>query len=317
MPEIENNRLISGKDICVVIPTEGKREEALTRALTSVFEQSEACGEIVIVWDSPSLPPADILRHKHLRVIPNSSGSKGVAGARNSGILSTNLPFIALLDDDDWWLPQKISEYVKAINDSPRTGFYVSRARYLTDSGDNLGVFPTKRFKLGVSLSSYLNNNIFMLRRRITIPTSSYVFPREIAGNINLFNQEIFLAEDQLLLLKLNLFLPFYLVGNGPLSVTTIYRDSKEGLSKRYIAFVNWIETYNTYFSFLGNRQRDNAILFYGMRHHRLDHSLKETLLWSLTRIKTKADLVTILSSFTWLITNEILRISKKFRKNL
>ncbi len=300
-----NLKIFSGKDICAVIPTAGKRMEALSRAVTSVLEQSEMCGEIIVVWDSPSNPPDDLRRGGKVRVIHNRVGSKGVAGARNSAILATDSAFIALLDDDDYWLPKKISEYVKAINSSAVIGFYISRGKYIDTSGRKLGIFPSKKYRQGVSLTSFLNDNIRMLRRRITIPTSSYLFPREGNRGINLFDEEIFLAEDQLLLLKLDQYLPFYLVGDEPLSVTTIYKNTEEGLSKRSITFDDWIKLYNTYFSFLSPRQRDNAIIFFGIRHYRQSHTAKETISWFLKKTKSSADSTTILSSFLWFIINE------------
>jgi len=298
-------RIFTGKDICAVIPTAGKRMEALSRALTSVLEQSELCGEIIVVWDSPTMPPADLRREGKVKVIKNRSGSKGVAGARNSAILATNLAFVALLDDDDYWLPQKISQYVKAINSSIEVGFYLSRGEYLTDSGHSLGVFPTKKFRHGEAFSSYLNDNILLRRRRVSIPTSSYVFPRQGPQGVNLFNEDIFLAEDLLLLLRLEQYLQFHLVGHEPLSVTTIYKDSEEGLSKRPILYSDWIKIHKEFFSFLGSRQFDNATLFFGIRHYRKSHTSNQTIKWFLKSSKTNADLITILSTASWLLLNE------------
>lgn len=305
MPQKTERRIFTGKDICAVIPTEGKRLEALSRALISVLEQSESCGEIIVVWDSPTSPPADLRRGGKIKVIENRSGSKGVAGARNSAILSTNLAFVALLDDDDFWLPQKISQYVKAINSSLEIGFYVSRGEYLSETGHSLGIFPTKKYHPGMAFSSYLNDNILLRRRRVSIPTSSYVFPREGPQGLNLFNEDIFLAEDLLLLLRLESYLQFHLVGQEPLSITTIYKDSDEGLSKRSILYSDWIKIHKEYFSFLGKRQFDNATLFFGIRHYRKSYTSKQTILWFLKKIKTNADIITILSTAAWLFLNE------------
>ena len=255
MIALDNRRIYTGKDICAVIPTAGKRMEALSRALTSVLNQSEMCGEIIVVWDSPSNPPDDLRRQRAVKVIHIKNDSKGVAGARNSAILETNLAFIALLDDDDYWLPQKISKYVEAINSSPNASFYLSRAEYLDECGDTLGVFPSKKYRHGVALSSYLNNNIQIRRRRVSIPTSSYVFPRLGKNGVNVFDESIFLAEDLLLLLRLEQSsLQFYLVGSGALSVTTIYKQTEEGLSRRPIIFSDWMKIHEKYFSFLGLR---------------------------------------------------------------
>ncbi len=304
-------KIFTGQDICAVIPTAGKRMTTLWKALSSVLEQSEMCGEIIVVWDSPKTPPPDLRIGGKVRVIQTRSGSKGVAAARNTAILATNLTFIALLDDDDYWLPHKIEEYVKAINSSSEVGFYISRGQYITESGRILGVFPSKKYRQEGTFSSYINNNILLRRRRVSIPTSSFVFPRQGIHGINLFDEGIFLAEDLLLLLKLEQFLPFHLVGHEPLSVTTIHQFSNEGLSKRPIIFSDWIKIHKEYFSFLAPRQFDNATLYFGIRHFRQSKSLRETILWFLKNSRTNADFITILSTSLWLFANEALLFSK------
>jgi glycosyltransferase involved in cell wall biosynthesis len=228
-----------------------------------------------------------------------------VAGARNSGILETRLTYIALLDDDDYWLPQKIGDYVKAINQKHGECFYISRGKFVEPSGNVLGIFPSKRFREGVTLSTYLNNNFFMRRRRVSIPTSSYVFPRQGPKGLNLFNEEIFLAEDLLLLLQLDQRMPFQIVGNDALCVTTIYKNSKEGLSRRSIHFDEWLKIQENYFSFLGTRQFANSTLYFGIRHFRASHNLINTLKWYLTNIWKNVDFVTIVSTAGWLVANE------------
>lgn len=297
--------MISGKDICAVIPTAGERTEALFRAVDSVLEQSEICGEIIVVWDSDSNSPPGLEKGGKVKVIRNTSRTKGVAGARNSAILETQLTYIALLDDDDYWLPQKIGEYIKAINANKEVSFYISRGKFVEPSGHNLGVFPSKRFREGVTLANYLNSNFFIRRRRVSIPTSSYVFPRRGPKGLNLFDEEIFLAEDLLLLLQLDQNMPFQLVGNEALCVTTIYKDSKEGLSRRSIDFDEWFEIQHSYFSFLGTRQFANSTLYFGIRHFRASYNLLSTLRWYLTNIWKDVDLATILSTGGWLVANE------------
>jgi glycosyltransferase involved in cell wall biosynthesis len=297
---------ISGKDICAVIPTAGKRLEYLSRAIDSVTQQSEECGEIIVVWDSSDVIPDDIAKNERVKVIRNSIENRGVAGARNTAIEATNLTYIALLDDDDTWFPEKIAKYIQEINAGMERGFYVSRGRYVDKSGHFLGVFPSKRFNLGVTLSAYLNNNIHVRRRRISIPTSSYVFPKVGPSGINKFNKEIIFAEDILLLLQLDKTLQFKIVGDEPLSETTIYRSSEEGLSKRPIHFEDWIQICRSHFSFLASRQFDNMILYFGIHHFRKSYGFTAAIKWLCTYGRTNADLVTYISTLSWLITNEL-----------
>lgn len=92
-----------------VIITHRDRPQLLLRALASVRNQTPAPAEIIVV-DDASTPsnrqplaelPGDV-RVVYLDV------SQGCGGARNAGIIVATQPWIAFLDDDDEWLPNKL-----------------------------------------------------------------------------------------------------------------------------------------------------------------------------------------------------------------
>ncbi len=96
---------------CVISSYKRERETVL-RALRSVLAQTWADTEIIIVDDnrgegsqeySAILKSLEGLSEK-VRVIP-SEGGHGAQWARNTGIRASKGSFIALLDDDDEWLP--------------------------------------------------------------------------------------------------------------------------------------------------------------------------------------------------------------------
>lgn len=96
--------------VTVVIPTHN-RPEQMKRALESVLAQ-EYNGTIdtVVVFDAeePYLPEVRIGEHRSVAAIGNQR-SRGLAGARNSGILAATNDYVAFLDDDDWWMPGKLA----------------------------------------------------------------------------------------------------------------------------------------------------------------------------------------------------------------
>lgn len=96
-------------DVSVVIPTRG-RPALLLRALDSVFAQSCPPREVVVVVDGPDEPTRSALAgcaHPALRVIFNPR-QLTAAGARNAGVAEARGSWIAFLDDDDEWLPEKL-----------------------------------------------------------------------------------------------------------------------------------------------------------------------------------------------------------------
>lgn len=100
--------------VSVIIPT-FKRVSGLGRALSGVSRQTYQSVEIIVVDDNLDFETSDRVRKICARYkaayIPNQ-GHKGGNGARNTGILAARGKYIAFLDDDDYWLEQKLSAQV-------------------------------------------------------------------------------------------------------------------------------------------------------------------------------------------------------------
>lgn len=107
--------------VTVVVPTRD-RPQMLTRALASILAQDCAGPvECVVVFDQqvPALPPDLVVpAGRTLRAIRNGR-EPGLPGARNSGILDSSGELIAFCDDDDEWLPSKLSRQVADLMGSP------------------------------------------------------------------------------------------------------------------------------------------------------------------------------------------------------
>lgn len=97
-------------DVTVAIPTHN-RPELMKAAVESVLAQdADVTGEIVVVFDAcpVELPDVELPDNWTLRGVPNER-TRGLAGARNTGILAAAGEYVAFLDDDDLWLPEKLS----------------------------------------------------------------------------------------------------------------------------------------------------------------------------------------------------------------
>ena len=109
--------------VSVVMPTY-KRSEMLSRAIDSVLSQTYTNIELLLVNDNE--PDDDYTRELQRRVVIYNSDSrfklilqdKHVNGAvaRNVGIRRAQGEYVAFLDDDDWWEPNKIEEQVKELS---------------------------------------------------------------------------------------------------------------------------------------------------------------------------------------------------------
>jgi len=107
--------------ISVIIPVYNRRE-SLRRALASVLAQSFQDFEVVIV-DDGSKPQErvadDISSDPRVRVTRHAS-NRGPSAARNTGVALAQGTWLAFLDSDDVWLPEKLIRQLEAAEEALR-----------------------------------------------------------------------------------------------------------------------------------------------------------------------------------------------------
>jgi glycosyltransferase involved in cell wall biosynthesis len=114
---------VSGVKVSVVIPTHN-RVVLLQRSVQSVLAQTFQDFEIIIVndasTDSTSIYLQTLIQtYPHIQVITNQQ-SAGGSVSRNSGIAASRGEWIAFLDDDDVWLPEKLARQLTALSLAPQ-----------------------------------------------------------------------------------------------------------------------------------------------------------------------------------------------------
>ncbi len=94
-----------GISISVVIPAYNAAH-FLPRSLASVFAQTLPPHEVIVVDDGSTDATAQVAAELGAKVVSRSNG--GLAAARNTGIQAASGDWIALLDADDSWSPEKL-----------------------------------------------------------------------------------------------------------------------------------------------------------------------------------------------------------------
>jgi glycosyltransferase involved in cell wall biosynthesis len=110
---------MSTPEVSVIIPT-CNRPKLLSAAIHSVIGQSFRDFEIVVVDDASDFFTADLVKSfqdNRVRWIRHEQ-RRGGAAARNTGIRNSAGEFVAFLDDDDEWHPEKLSRQVAVLKES-------------------------------------------------------------------------------------------------------------------------------------------------------------------------------------------------------
>lgn len=166
--------------VSVVIPTYN-RATTLPRAIQSVLAQTQPVHEILVCDDGSNDHSKEIVASfKDKRIRWLDCGRNGMPSVpRNKGIKEASGDWIAFLDSDDEWLPEKISEQLKALSDSGLKASATNCNRWV--EGRNLGPF-FKHHKKAIQFEDLLpvNMNIcssVMIARNILLSTS--LFPED------------------------------------------------------------------------------------------------------------------------------------------
>ncbi len=109
-------------EVSVIIPTYNRRE-LVQRAIDSVLSQTHRVSEIIVVDDGSSDGTREALHDRfgdrvHCIVQENA----GVSAARNRGMSLARGRFLALLDSDDEWTPEKTQRQLQWLQSRPDFG---------------------------------------------------------------------------------------------------------------------------------------------------------------------------------------------------
>lgn len=128
--------------VSVIIPTYG-HGKYVPATLESVFAQTFTDFEIIVVNDgSPddtTLRLQPLAHCGRIRYFEQPNGGQGAA--RNRGLAEARGEYIALLDDDDLWPPDKLSWQVEALRRHPEAAVVYGRVECINRHGDRAG-FP-------------------------------------------------------------------------------------------------------------------------------------------------------------------------------
>jgi len=181
-------------DISVVIPFYN-REQYIDEAIKSVRAQTLQPLEIIIVNDGSGERARRYLeRFEGICRIVALPENAGASEARNAGMRAARGRFIAFLDDDDIWLPQKLEVQRRYMDEHPECAMVCSSVwGFFTDRPDELWKNPDSK---PLTLAQALTHNYW-----IVTPT---MFSRtEVLRTLGGFDTKFRHDEDRELVIRL------------------------------------------------------------------------------------------------------------------
>jgi len=105
--------------VSVIIPTHNPNKKYLHEALDSVFNQTFQDFEVIVVDDGSSVDTKEMLSQYANRIRFFYKDNGGPNTARLLGLRKAHGEYIALIDDDDIWVPDKLQKQVEFLDAYP------------------------------------------------------------------------------------------------------------------------------------------------------------------------------------------------------
>lgn len=120
--------------ISVIIPAYNAAA-TLQRALDSVLAQTWPAHEIIVIDDGSTDATGEVVKTYADRVRYVRQGNAGPSAARNQGVAMASGEWIAFLDADDWYYPERLAQHAQMIASDPTLDFLVGNFDYRDNSG--------------------------------------------------------------------------------------------------------------------------------------------------------------------------------------
>lgn len=243
---------MSVPQISVVMPIYNV-EEFVAEAIQSVLDQTFEDLELICVDDGGSDRSMEIVHgFEDPRIKIVHQANRGLAGARNSGIAHAKGKFIAMLDSDDVWHPDKLALHYVHLMANPDVGVSYAGSRMIDRTGQVLRV--AMRPKLGritprdILCRNPVGNGSAPVLRKSALDLAAFMHPR-IVGRRCWFDEEFRQSEDIELWTRLAVKHDVIFAGIGGL--LTDYRIIPGALSanvvKQYLSWTKMLRKLRSY----------------------------------------------------------------------
>ena len=188
--------------VSVIIPAHNSAA-FIADAIDAVRAQTFREYEIIAVDDGSTDRTQDVLR-RFPEVRSARQPNRGAAAARNAGIGLARGEFVAFLDADDLWLPDKLARQLDFIAAHPEVGLlFADAAEWRGDTVEKPSILSTMAFGADASSQTPIDDVFRKLLIENFIPTSTVLVRRSCFAAAGLFDVSLPNVEDREMWLRL------------------------------------------------------------------------------------------------------------------
>jgi glycosyltransferase involved in cell wall biosynthesis len=186
--------------VTVVMPLYNA-ERYVEQAIASVLAQTYVDFELIVVDDGSTDESVQrVRRFRDPRIRLVIQANRGLAGARNTGIRHARGRYIALLDADDAWQPDKLAWHVDHLNSRPKVGVSYSQSAFMDDDGRPLGLLQVPKLTdiqpVDVLCRNPVGNGSAPVLRKAALDSIRYINEHRQEPRDCWFDEELRQSED-------------------------------------------------------------------------------------------------------------------------
>jgi glycosyltransferase involved in cell wall biosynthesis len=207
--------------ISVIVPAYNA-EKTVLETITSVLNQTFSDFELIVINDGSTDQTLELLstvKDHRLKIFSYPNG--GVPVARNRGLSHATGDFIAFLDADDLWTPDKLELQLATLQQHPDAGVVYSWAYYMDEEGESFHADNPIFFAGNVCAE--------LLVRDFIVSGSNCLIRRQAIESVGEFDPSIPGADDWDYWIRLALHWPFVVVPK----LQIFYRQSLGSVSSK------------------------------------------------------------------------------------
>ena len=178
--------------VSVIIHTYNN-EKFIAETVASVLNQTYKDYEIIVVDDGSVDGTRDVLMPYMQKIRYHYKENGGIASAKNAGIGLSQAEFVAFLDHDDLWAPDKLQLQMEHFNENPQIGLVYAKYTSFRD-GEELRTKPEKGYS-GWIFKELLSKSF--------IQTSTVVVKRECLDAVGPYDETFSLGDEYDMFLRI------------------------------------------------------------------------------------------------------------------